>query len=319
MTADRSNLTSDGIIRLTDSELAYLDQFLDAKDRPGFYVAVHFHCCVVDGVFVAGADGQVQFAEAAALTPEDCAAVQQQVRTRVLRWFARASHLDSADARDMASWDHGGGFSLDASVRIEGPDRAGLERLLRYCARPPFALERLEQASDDELIYRFDKPQPDGRTQLRLTPLELLDRLAALIPPPRIHRHRYHGVLAPNAPLRAQVTAWARPPNPQLPAVAPAQQPQRSPARYLWALLLARIYELLPLRCLLCGSEMRVIAFVIDEPAIHSILGYLGEPTAPPKVASARGPPLWEQATQSHWDDAPPPAPELVFDQRVSW
>jgi hypothetical protein len=31
-------------------------------------------------------------------------------------------------------------------VRIEGPDRAGLERLLRYCARPPFALERLEQA-----------------------------------------------------------------------------------------------------------------------------------------------------------------------------
>ena len=99
----------------------------------------------------------------------------------------------------MASWDHGGGFSLDASVRIEGADRSGLERLLRYCARPPFALERLEQASDDALIYRFDKPQPDGRTQLRLTPLELIERLVALIAPPRIHRHRYHGVLAPTA------------------------------------------------------------------------------------------------------------------------
>jgi hypothetical protein len=36
----------------------------------------------------------------------------------------------------MASWHHGGGFSLDASVRIEATDRAGLERLLRYCARP---------------------------------------------------------------------------------------------------------------------------------------------------------------------------------------
>ena len=46
----------------------------------------------------------------------------------------------------MAGWDHGGGFSLDAAVRIEGRDRAGLERLLRYCARPPFALERLEQS-----------------------------------------------------------------------------------------------------------------------------------------------------------------------------
>jgi hypothetical protein len=54
-----------------------------------------------------------------------------------LRWFARAGPLDPADARDMAGWHHGGGFSLDASVRIEGADRTGLERLLRYCARPP--------------------------------------------------------------------------------------------------------------------------------------------------------------------------------------
>ncbi len=107
----------------------------------------------------------------------------------------------------MAGWDHGGGFSLDASVRIGGPDRAGLERLLRYCARPPFALERLEQLAHDQLVYRSPKPQPDGRTELRLTPLELIERLAALIPPPRLHRHRYHGVLAPNAPQRAQLTA----------------------------------------------------------------------------------------------------------------
>jgi hypothetical protein len=49
----------------------------------------------------------------------------------VLRWFAHAGHLDLADAGKMASWDHGGGFSLDASLRIEGPDRADLERLLR--------------------------------------------------------------------------------------------------------------------------------------------------------------------------------------------
>jgi hypothetical protein len=172
---------------------------------------VHFHCCVIDGVFAAGQGEQVQFCEAAALTSEDLAAVQQQVRARVLRWFARAGHLEQADAHDMAAWHHGGGFSLDASVRIEGADRAGLERLLRYCARPPFALERLEQLGHDQLVYRFAKPQPDGRTELRLSPLQLIERLAALIPPPRLHRHRYHGVLAPNSPQRAQVTALARP------------------------------------------------------------------------------------------------------------
>ena len=35
------------------------------------------------------------------------------------------------------------GFSLDAKVRIESWDKDGLERLIRYCARPPFASENL--------------------------------------------------------------------------------------------------------------------------------------------------------------------------------
>jgi hypothetical protein len=254
---------------------------------------VHFHCCVIDGVFAVGEDGQVHFAEAAAPTPEDLAAVQQQVRARVLRWFARAGTLDPADAQDMARWDHGGGFSLDASVRIEGADRAGLERLLRYYARAPFALEQL---GDDQLVYRFAKPQPDGRTALRLTPLELLERLAALIPPPRLHRHRYHRVLAPNSPQRAQVTALARQPAPPMPNPADAAHaPARSPARYLWAVLLARIDEILPLRCALCGAQMRLIAFVTAPSEVKTILAHLGEPTTPPEVARARGPPLGER------------------------
>ena len=49
-----------------------------------------FHCCVIDGMFVVGEDGQVRFAEAA-LSPEDLAAVQQQARARVMRWCARAA------------------------------------------------------------------------------------------------------------------------------------------------------------------------------------------------------------------------------------
>ena len=65
---------------------------------------------MIDGVFALGEDGQVHFAEADALTLEDIAAVQQQVRTRVLRWFARAGPLDPADARDVAGWHHGGGL-----------------------------------------------------------------------------------------------------------------------------------------------------------------------------------------------------------------
>jgi hypothetical protein len=152
-------------------------------------------------------------------------------------------------------------------VRVEANDRQGLERLLRYCARPAFALERLREIDREHLAYDSAKPGPGGSLTLMLTPLELLDRLAALIPPPRRHRHRYFGVLAPNSPLRSAVTALAGPraetPAAQTPATAAAAPPpapasasaetaqaaeepiHRQAARYAWALLLARIYEVL--------------------------------------------------------------------------
>lgn len=78
----------------------------------------------------------------------------------------------------MRGWAHGG-FSLDAAVRMAGPDRAGLERLLRYCDRPPFALERLEQINPHQLIGHLPKPRRDGRTILVLSSLELIDAPAA--------------------------------------------------------------------------------------------------------------------------------------------
>jgi hypothetical protein len=79
----------------------------------------------------------------AALTHELLEGLQQTVRKRVLRHRVRHGLLEPHDAQDMLGWDQGGGFSLNGSVRIEAIDRKGLERLIRYCARPPFALDRL--------------------------------------------------------------------------------------------------------------------------------------------------------------------------------
>ena len=120
----------------------------------------------------------VQFRRASALTPEAAATIQEQVRRRVLHWFSRHGLLDPDAAHDMLTWEHGG-FSLDACVCIAVHDRAGLERLLRCCARPPFALERIEHVNEDRIVYRLPKPQRDGRTALSLTPLKLIDHLAA--------------------------------------------------------------------------------------------------------------------------------------------
>jgi hypothetical protein len=83
---------------------------------------------------------------------ESAARREETVRQRVLRGFRRHGLLEDPVVHEMLAWDHAGGFSLDASVRIPAHDRAGLERLLRYCARPPFAPKRIEwhRAGDGE-------------------------------------------------------------------------------------------------------------------------------------------------------------------------
>jgi hypothetical protein len=67
---------------------------------------------------------------------------------------------------------------------------------------------------------------------------------------------------------------------------------------------------------------MRIIAFITDGPAVRDILVHRGEPTAPPRIAPARGPPLWE-ATGAEHEPTPnlarPPIPAFEFDQRITW
>ncbi len=98
-------------------------------------------------------------------------------------------------------------------VLPEGDDeriiQAAIKLDKKQLAKVIFSLERITKQSDGNIIYRLNKPLANGQSQLKLSSLELIDKLAALVPPPRIHRHRYYGVLAPNSPFRASVTVMA--------------------------------------------------------------------------------------------------------------
>jgi hypothetical protein len=299
----------------------------------------HYHCVVLDGAFSQGPDGDARFHGATLLGSHHWLELQRVVQRRVLRHFRARGLLDEADAEGMLGWQGSGGFSIDASVRIQGDDREGVERLIRYCARPPFALERLHvpngaaslSSPEARLLYRFPKPTPDGRTEILLSPVQLLERLSRFVPPPRVHRNRYHGVLAPNAKLRPAVVAigrpaadapdgdtWAPPP--------PAERrdepvpPPTSRARIRWAVLLARIYEVLPLLCPACGGPLRVLAFLTDPPVVSTILLHLELPHRPPPISPARGPPQGDFLLDQTPAFDPPraePIPEFVFDQSL--
>lgn len=97
---------------------------------------LHFHAIVSDGVFEADAEGGAAFHPASGLDAPAVGEVQTAVRRRLLRSALRRGLLSADDAQVMAEWEHGGGFSVDAAVRIEAHEREGLERLLRN-SRPP--------------------------------------------------------------------------------------------------------------------------------------------------------------------------------------
>jgi hypothetical protein len=88
---------------------------------------------------------------------------------------------------------------------LHANDREGLAHLCGYGARPPFSQERLSELADGRLTYRLKRPLGDGRQILLLQPAELLRRLATLVPPPRAHLIRYHGVFAPASRWRSQI------------------------------------------------------------------------------------------------------------------
>ena len=67
---------------------------------------------------------------------------------------------------------------------------------------------------------------------------------------------------------------------------------------------------------------MKIIAFVIETPSVRAILEHIGEPTRPPAISPARGPPAWEDTpveVDQHYDPLAQPEPEVEFDQRVQW
>src|SRR5262249_43440637 len=104
------------------------------------------------------------------------------------------------------------GFSLHAQTQIPAHRRDQLAQLMRSTARGAVSLERLQADANGDLVYPFTHPWSDGTTGITLSPLELLEKLAALVPLPHVHLVRYGGRPAPPPPPRATATPPPPPP-----------------------------------------------------------------------------------------------------------
>jgi hypothetical protein len=175
------------------------------------------------------------------------------------------------------------GFSLHANTQIPAHRRDQLERLIRYTARGALSLERLEQDANGDLIYRFNKPWSDGTTGIKLSPLELLEKLSALVPLPRAHLVRYGGCLAPHSKLRPAII-----PTPRQQGVDGEQTKTGTPY-WNWARLLGRVFDVDMATCPLCRrGSLRIIAAITQESVITRILRHLKLASVPPPMTPAR-------------------------------
>ena len=165
---------------------------------------------------------------------------------------------------------------------------------------------------------------------------ELLERLAPLIPPPRAHQVRYHGVLAPCASGRDQVV----PAGPEvlatlltsreadggstgagLPIDSLADRSESLPRRIAWADLLKRVFEVDALRCPGCGGRMRLLAAITDPSVARQILECLALPPRAPPLAPARQarkqPAIGSESISSEVEE-PQTGPGFDFDQSTT-
>jgi hypothetical protein len=88
------------------------------------------------------------------------------------------------------------GFSLHTGIAATASQRDKLEQLARYVARPPVATERLALTEGGQVRCALKTPYWDGTTHMIFEPEDFIARLAALVPKPRAHLTRYHGVFA---------------------------------------------------------------------------------------------------------------------------
>jgi hypothetical protein len=205
---------------------------------------VHFHVVVLDGAFTRDERGRVLFHAAPAPDSGELHATVRRTRERAIRWLERHAIGDRAgpsgpiaacaktalqrgtvravaDGPEQAQESPVApppsaagavdidGFNLEASVRIDAGDDLGRERLCRYGARPALSLERLRWLPGGRVAYRIKKARGGAKSRI-MTPLELLARLAALVPPPRYPLVRYHGVLGPRSAWRRDIVPRPR-------------------------------------------------------------------------------------------------------------
>jgi len=178
-----------------------------------------------------------------------------------------------------------GGYNLHAGVCVRAADREGLERLARYVLRGPLAKERIERRGE-KVAIGLRREWSDGSTEILLSPTELCEKLAALVPRPRTNAVLYHGIFAANHRWRAEVVPEPPRERPGAAARRRARKLTRRPeaggdGRASWAEMLRHSFGKDGWECPECRRPMRLRAVVVGAASVTIIRSLTRERDSP--------------------------------------
>ena len=166
------------------------------------------------------------------------------------------------------------GFSLHAGVSASAKNRKKLERLCRYITRPAVSTKRLSQTRGGKVCYELKTAYSDGTTHIIFEPLDIIARLAALVPPPRVNLTRFHGVFAPNSKYRKQITSRQAKKGCDKKQNT-GEDRERKRYKMTWAKRLKRVFDIEISVCTKCGGQVKVIACIEKQEVIVKILDHI--------------------------------------------
>lgn len=177
------------------------------------------------------------------------------------------------------------GFNLHAKVGVPAFARDRLLQLIKYVTRPPISNERLTRQENGELLYELKTPWSDGTTAILLSPEELCEKIAALVPPPNSHLTRYSGVFSSHSKWRKKIVPCSEKRTGFCPD---GGADRRKVKNHRWAKLLARTFKVDVGTCPRCGEDMEIMGGVQDLGEVQRYLRHVGMKEHPPPIASAR-------------------------------
>ena len=199
----------------------------------------------------------------------------------------------------LMKWRHSG-FNVFSGPRIQPGEEEAMENLARYIIRASFSQERMTYIPEESKVVYQSK---DGKEEKIFDALEWIAAMCSHVPNKGEQMVRYYGYFS-------NVSRGKRKKNARdglIPSILePVEDPDFSgdgPSREYrrnWARLIQKIYEVDPLTCPKCASQMRVISVIEDSEIVKKILKHLG---------------LWDQkARPPPKANSPPMAPQYHID-----